>query len=152
MTVLLIDVLGTPVPQGSKVALRGKGQKHANVVDSNKATLRPWRELVHEQARLRIAEWELRNEAPWRPFDGPLLCILEFRFDRPKSHPVRRRTWPTAKNDLDKLVRAVFDALTTSATWVDDGRVTDLHARKRWCVAGELPGVHITVSPADVTE
>jgi len=44
--------------------------------------------------------------------------------------------------DLDKLERAIGDALTDAGVWVDDGQVVNSHTQKWYA---ETPGVHITV-------
>ena len=56
-----------------------------------------------------------------------------------KPHPPA-----VAKPDLDKLVRAIFDALT-GPVWHDDANVITLHTDKRRAALLETPGTHITV-------
>lgn len=55
-----------------------------------------------------------------------------FTFDRPKAAPKSRPCWPTTRSsgDIDKLQRAVFDALTDAGVWRDDSQVVDVRARK----------------------
>ena len=52
---------------------------------------------------------------------------------------------PGRKPDLDKLVRAVFDSLT-SIVWIDDAQVVRLTAMKRYIDRWEEEGVAIHVS------
>jgi Holliday junction resolvase RusA-like endonuclease len=47
--------------------------------------------------------------------------------------------------DLTKLMRSTEDALT-GILWVDDARITDQHARKRYCEPGQAPGAQISIS------
>jgi Holliday junction resolvase RusA-like endonuclease len=69
-----------------------------------------------------------------------------------KSAPKRERQVGTGfrvgrVDDIDKLVRAVLDGLTSSGLIGDDGNVVDLHASKRTHAHGWL-GADITVRPA----
>jgi Holliday junction resolvase RusA-like endonuclease len=45
--------------------------------------------------------------------------------------------------DLDKLCRAVADAITDAGLWADDAQVVSLVAAKRY---SSPPGVHITIT------
>lgn len=132
-SLLAFDVLGEAKPQGSKRHVGG-----GRMVESCKA-LKPWREAVTAAA---IAA----GAARW---DGPVVVRLEFRFDRPKGHWGAKGLRPSApaakttKPDLDKLVRAVLDGLWPC--WGDDAQVVELLASKRFCAAGELPGVWVEI-------
>ena len=53
--------------------------------------------------------------------------------------------WRPVRPDIDKLARAVLDALT-GIVWVDDDQVVELVCRKRWWVEG---GVRIQVATAE---
>lgn len=133
---LVFEVLGEAKPQGSKRHV-GNGL----MVESCKA-LKPWREAVTAAA---IAA----GAARW---DGPVVVRLAFRFDRPKGHWGAKGLRPSApaekttKPDLDKLVRAVLDGLWPA--WGDDAQVVELTASKRFCDAGELPGVWVEIERA----
>jgi crossover junction endodeoxyribonuclease RusA len=63
--------------------------------------------------------------------EGPVGINLTFGLTRPKSVSVRQRPWPTAKPDLDKLVRAVKDSLT-GVLWRDDAQVVRVFAEKHY--------------------
>ncbi len=80
-------------------------------------------------------------------------ATLIFYFPRPNSHfkkdgslskKGQENPYPAWKgrNDVDKLQRAVFDALT-GYVYDDDGRIADVHARKEW---SEKEGVLIKIS------
>ena len=61
---------------------------------------------------------------------------------RPKSAPKRSTPAAIKRPDIDKLARAVLDALT--GVWLeDDSHVVCLRATKRIALPGELPGVAI---------
>lgn len=129
-------VEGTPVPQGSKNAYVRGGR--AVLVDAN-ARLKPWRALVREAAEEAIAD------AGWEMLDEPCHVYLEFIMPRPQ-----RPRWskPAVKPDLDKLTRAVFDALTDARVWKEDSRVVSMEVTKKYeGEDGEVPGVWVEVTP-----
>lgn len=142
MTALEITVYGTPAPQGSKRHV-GNGR----MVESSKL-VKPWREaVVHAaiEARTAIGHTTL--------LDAVTVCATFF-VKRPKSH---FRTganahllrdgapaYPTTKPDLDKIVRATLDALTTAEAYRDDAQVVRLNVTKAY--ADDRPvGADITV-------
>ncbi|HFG8772694.1 RusA family crossover junction endodeoxyribonuclease [Corynebacterium striatum] len=62
--------------------------------------------------------------------------------------PARKREpdpggWHTATPDLDKLIRAIGDALTMAGILHDDSRIAAITATKRRARHGEPPGAHI---------
>jgi crossover junction endodeoxyribonuclease RusA len=83
------------------------------------------------------------------PIAGPVEVALGFRMPRPASHFGTGRNWllmkpsapahHTQRPDVDKLTRAVLDALTGIA-YGDDSTVVAVHARKRWERHPNLPG------------
>lgn len=128
-------VPGVPAPQGSKRHL-GNGV----MVESSKA-VKPWRVDVAWAARAAFAE----------RIDGPAAVELEFVMPRPKSTP-KRSTPPAIKRpDIDKLERAILDALSGVA-YRDDSQVVELVARKRIAELDERSGVWIVVGPASVPD
>lgn len=128
-------VAGTPVPQGSKNAYVRGGR--AVLVDAN-PRLKAWRAAVRSAAEEAIAE------DGWETLDEPCKVHLGFIMPSPK-----RPRWglPAVKPDIDKLTRAVFDALTDAGVWRDDSRVVSMNVTKRyagsvaWC-----PGVWVEVN------
>ena len=57
-----------------------------------------------------------------------------------------KRALPTAKNDLDKIIRSTWDALTQSGLIADDGRIWQIgHASKRYADSQHKHGAHITI-------
>ena len=124
---------GTPVPQGSKNAYVRGGR--AVLVDAN-PRLRAWRAAVRSAAEAAIAE------AGWETLDEPCRVYLGFTMPRPK-----RPRWgvPAVKPDLDKLTRAVFDALTDAGVWRDDSRVVSMEVTKKYEDDEAVPGVWVEV-------
>jgi Holliday junction resolvase RusA-like endonuclease len=111
-------VYGQPIPQGSMKAFVVRGRP---VLTSDNPRTRPWKHTVLLVAR------DAMHGAP--PFTGPVNVNLWFYLSRPKSAP-KGRVLPTVKPDLDKLVRAVLDALTAAGVWTDDSQVCNLIASK----------------------
>jgi Holliday junction resolvase RusA-like endonuclease len=125
-------VIGTPAPQGSKIAV-AKGVLR----DDNPIALRTWREDVKQAALACRAE---HDDIAY--LDGPLLVMVTFSLRRPQSHhraskrsnglridaPIHSSSRP----DLDKLLRSTLDAITTSGLIGDDGQIAELRARKRF--------------------
>ena len=106
------------------------------MVESSKA-VKPWRVDV---------AWAVREYFP-TPLDGAVRLELGFVMPRPKSAP-KRSTPPAVKRpDLDKLVRAVMDAIT-GVVVVDDSQVVHLVASKRIAEIGEASGVFLTAAEA----
>lgn len=118
------DVLGMPAPQGSKRAVVRNGK--ASLIEAS-ASLPAWRSTVAAQA-LR------QRERVGRALDGPCVLLLVFRLPMPASRPAPMRAagtaWHPTTPDLDKLTRAVGDALTSSGLLRDDARIVHLLASK----------------------
>lgn len=128
-----IFVPGAPAPQGSK---RHVG--HGRMIESSTA-VGPWRERV--ALAVHAERWPLLT--------GPVAVDLSFVMPRPKSTPKRRTPAAIKRPDLDKLERAILDALTGIA-FQDDAQVVELGASKRLASPAGQPGVWISVY--DMTE
>jgi crossover junction endodeoxyribonuclease RusA len=127
-------VPGRPAPQGSKRHV-GNGV----MVESSKA-VGAWRELVaYSVAR------------SWRtaPLEGPVRVRLSFVMPRPVATPKRRTPPAIKKPDVDKLGRAMLDALT-GVCWRDDSQVVELHATKRLAELDEIPGALIQIGRFEI--
>lgn len=133
-------VNGLPIPQGSKNAFRVGNR--CVVVDVKEKELKAWRKHVADVAA--------RNYMT-EPWDGPACARYTFYFDRVKSHykangeltasaPERYVKTP----DLDKLERAIGDALT-NAVLKDDRLVDHSVTRKRYADDQHPQGVLIEV-------
>ncbi|GIW60074.1 MAG: hypothetical protein KatS3mg087_1140 [Patescibacteria group bacterium] len=84
-------------------------------------------------------------------------CQCIFYFQRPKFHfswrtqalrPVHAYKKHKIKPDVDKLSRAVLDALT-GVLWSDDDQVYKIICEKRYCVVPYEEGTHITLVGID---
>jgi Holliday junction resolvase RusA-like endonuclease len=121
-----------------------KRTPHGGIIHSSKK-LMPWRELV---------AWQAQEAWQEKPADCPVALHLLFKFSRPKGHygtgknsMVLKPSSPARhikKPDLDKLIRAIEDALD-GVIYVDDSRVDEVHARKEYCELEEAQGVLIVV-------
>lgn len=160
-----IRVHGTPIPQGSTkaFALKKDGAYSGRVaVTSDNPQTRPWRNAI--VAEWRAAALEARPAAlPGTScaLAGPVAVTVTFWMPRPKHHYGAGRNAavvrpsapprPIGKPDLDKLCRAVLDALSDAGAWQDDSQVCDLWATKEYATADELPGAEIQVDPINGT-
>jgi len=139
-----IEMWGTePVPQGSKTGFVIPGTNRVSMTDSNAKKLKPFREALASTAV------EAMGETPL--FEGPCILHVVFLFTRPKSHydskgnvKLSAPKYKTTKPDLDKLLRAVGDAMTGTVVR-DDSRFTDVTAVKWY---SETPGVVIHITEA----
>lgn len=118
---------GLPKPQGSK--------RHVgNGVMRESARVKPWRDTIGWTAKANRVEL----------IPGPVSVRLIFVMPRPKRPAFRI---PAVAPDLDKLCRAVFDALSGIA-YEDDRRVVEVSARKVYTdehPERRVPGVDVFV-------
>lgn len=156
--ILRAHVHGTPRPAGSTRAIPVKRKGVEQV-----ASVRDVRSVVVADDPVGTAEWRgaivdvVRNRLDGRPPErGPVAVRLVFAMPKPSKVPDERAGWPMVKPDVDKLARAVLDALTAAGAWADDAQVCDVRAVKHYPGphAGQyLPGVRIAVyrlgRPAD---
>lgn len=133
---MIVFVPGIPKPQGSKRAFVNPKTNRAVIVEDNTKT-RDWRADVKVFARETMAGMPL--------LDGPIAITLQFVLPRPKSTPKTKPTPPAVKKpDLDKLSRAIFDALT-GTVYTDDSQVVSIYATKRIAEIDEPSGCTIAV-------
>lgn len=133
--VLVLNVDGVAKGQGSMRAPK------AGVVVHDNPSMVQWRSFVGLAAMNARLDESRRNR--FFVEEGPVWLTLTFRLVRPKSLP-RRVGLPAKRPDLDKLVRAIGDALK-GVLYRDDGQVVSIDASKRFCLEGEAPGVLIEV-------
>ena len=133
MTIVVYEM---PAAQGSKKHV-GNG-----IMVESSAKVRPWRAAVGDAVR--------QQHSAIAKMEGPLWCRIVFTLPKPKSAPKRLRTWPNKKPDLDKLLRATFDALTLAGVWCDDAQVVSCHVTKRYPGEGadalNTPGAFIQIA------
>lgn len=130
-----IRIPGQPVPQGSHAVSRT-----SHIYESN-SRLKQWRSDACTVMTLWMGAWY----GAWQPYDGPLAVDVTFTVRRPQRPKFDE---PAVKPDLDKLQRALGDAMTIAGLITDDARITAWHARKRY---GD-PGVTIHSIRTDRSE
>ena len=119
---------GVPQPKGSTRSLVRGGR---TVTFSDNPKLKSWQRTI-------------AKAAPRYQFDGPVSVTAVFQMPRPKA--AKGRQWHTTRPDVDKLLRAVNDALT-GVLWADDSAVVELEGRKEYAEAE--PRVVIVVTAVD---
>lgn len=123
-------VEGRPVPQGSMVASYNRKQGVAHVHHAQGEALALWRNLVRLAAR----------GAGVKPSALPIRLTVVFGMTRPKSQlrlqggryvpkMVYYYARPAVAPDIDKLLRAVSDALT-GVGYMDDAQIVEVYASK----------------------
>lgn len=150
---LTFTVSGTPVPQGSKKAWLNSKTGKVMMTEDAGTRHSTWRNEVTGQARQAMADVGRFGD----PYREPISTVVTFQFHRPANHylPINSKRdheelradappYPSKPPDLDKLVRAIWDSLT-SVVWVDDGQVVACTLRKQWVDRWEEEGVVIYV-------
>ena len=132
-------VRGIPVPQGSLKPIRSASTGRAIVLPP--AKLAEWRQ------RIALAAGDAMGERP--PFAGAISLSLRLAMPGPRGDygtgRNAERLKPSApphhvkRPDLDKLTRAVKDALT-GTVYGDDSQVVRLEASKLYADASHAPG------------
>ncbi len=135
-------VPGEPITEGSTKAFTS-GQRVV-VTHDRGPELDQWRFRV-----ARAAE-DAARKAGWEPrYDGPVIVTAAFFLPRPKS--AKKRLMPHVKPDLDKLIRAIGDALAPykqDGVLKDDSRIVTWRASKDYADCYK-PGVLVYVSRVD---
>ena len=126
-------VYGIARPKGSM--RRGRGRA---VFDSN-PHVKAWSLLVRQVAQRAVAASPVLLR-------GPLGVAVEFHLPRPQKYDRRGAVAHLTAPDLDKLIRAVLDALT-GIIYRDDSQVVDLSAAKRYAATDAAPFARILVAP-----
>lgn len=131
-TTLEVHVPGAPIPQGSMNAYK-RGTRIV-MVHAKGQHLQRWRHQVHNTM---LKESYLRNVP--LPIDCPVSIKVSFVLPRPKRP---RFFLPAVKPDLDKLQRAIGDALSGGNPPIikDDSRIV------KWAVSKVYETEHVSPS------
>lgn len=152
-------VFGVPVPQGSMKCIGARGKVKHQLISSNEPDLTPWRDRI-----VAAATRDYPNTGPVIRFPqyAPVAIEITYSLPRPANHHGTGRNagivkgtapaYPTAKGtgDVDKLERAVLDALTMAGVLHDDAQVTDVTHRKRYADPLVMPGSDVLERPGVV--
>jgi Holliday junction resolvase RusA-like endonuclease len=138
---LTFRVYGVAMPKGNMRAFLKRGMKFPIVTESNRS-VKSWQQLVAEGASRAL------QDAPQDLIAFGVRVTVCFYLPRPKKHHkvgvfVAHCTAP----DLDKLSRAVLDALSKVA-YYDDAQVTELVAGKYYTTTNGAAYVDVRVEPA----
>ncbi len=136
---LSFAVLGEPTPEGSTRAYYIKALDRTVTTHQNKKGLEAWRNRVATEAQRALEGRDWKCD----PSSAYSVCV-DFVLSRPASVPEHRRIHPTVKPDIDKLVRAINDALT-SILFNDDCQVVSMSMTKDYSDERRA-GAYITVS------
>lgn len=123
-------VPGIPAPQGSKRATMPPGARFPRVIEDNEKT-KPWRADVKVFA--------MHAMGGRTPHDGPVKLSLVFRFPPTKAAAKHNDLWKTTTPDIDKLERAVLDAMT-GVIFTNDSRVCHVSKVKQY---DAKPGLNV---------
>lgn len=115
-------VLGEPVPQGSMHSPKGSS-KMLHSKRGRGRTVAQWRKAAKESAFLAMRRKKL--------IDGPVSVRVTFYLTRPISRPKEKYPYPDRKPDLDKLQRALGDALE-GVVITQDSRIVHWDPWKRY--------------------
>lgn len=132
---------GNPAPEGSHKYVGHRGGRP--VVAHDNPRLAAWRTLVARDARnaARAAGWDAHH-------DGPV--AVQAHFYLPRHKRPRFADHAATKPDLDKLARAVGDALAApGGPLAEDSRIVTWILTKQWASDGQPPGVHVSVNALD---
>lgn len=136
---LVIRVPGIPQSKGSRQALPfgGKaGNRHIVLVEAGTKRTRSLKALWYATAAKAA-----KNAWKGPPIGSSVIVSVAFRFLIPKSRQRGKRALKpgephTKYPDLDKLCRAIGDALVAADVLKDDALIFCWHARKIYCVPG----------------
>jgi Holliday junction resolvase RusA-like endonuclease len=131
-------ILGDPQPEGSMRIGRNRNARRPYIEQDNER-LDPWRAKI-----AKTISCQRGDDAPM--YDEPVVLRLVFVMPRP-AKPMFSHV-PGTKPDLDKLVRAVSDALMMGKLIREDGRIVAYDRTvKVWPGADaeglDMPGVRI---------
>ena len=127
---MFFTVQGHPRPQGSKRYL-GNGR----FIEAS--DVHPWRKAIASKV---FETFALTGDD--RSFTEPVIVWATFRLPRPKTV---KRLYPSVAPDLDKLQRALGDALSVdSHALADDSLIVQWHSKKRYSHPDDA-GVSVTI-------
>jgi Holliday junction resolvase RusA-like endonuclease len=132
---LMFIVQGEAIPQGSKTIAQGGGKVWLR--DAN-PKLKAWRATLSAQVASSMAEHNLTGFKQHEPVRAVILVYLP----KPKSVTQSK---PTAKPDVDKLCRGIFDGLADANAIAADQQIVEVKIAKHYCLEGDTPKVFINL-------
>lgn len=126
--VLSFVVYGHPSPQGSKNGYVRGGKV---VMKESSDGLGPWRDAVRAMAKKAIAEWAARQGRPWEALDEAVMVSPTITMPATKESTKTGAVYHMGRPDLDKLQRALGDALAPVPLRPSDGKSMTAAATRR---------------------
>ncbi len=121
-----------PKPQGSKKVIHGR------LIEASGQALKIWRRQIADACEPYLTQ---------NIHLGPIRLEVDFYLPRPRTVSIKDRAKPIVPPDLDKLLRAVGDAVGQSGLiWGDDSQIVEILARKHYADDRE-PGAVIVIEP-----
>ncbi len=140
---ITFTIPGEPVTQGSMAAVLRRGKPVA-IHSKRRSRIGRDRESIESWPRAcEVSRAERDARIP--PIDGPVEVVATFALPRVKQP---RCAYPDTKPDLDKLCRALGDALE-GVVVLQDSRIVRWSAAKVW--TDEEPGVRVSVREVGVS-
>lgn len=135
--------MGTPESQGSS---RGFVRGKRVIITSANKSLPAWRQSVRYEAQRYVEE----HKVPCIDKTQAVILHLNFYFQKPESTS-KRVVLHNKQPDLDKLTRAVGDALT-GIVYDNDSRINVIMAAKDFAGPGQQTGVVIKFTSVAIKE
>lgn len=132
---------GKPEPKGSHRCVTPHVGGQRSVLKNDNAALAPWEAKVAQVVGYTAGKYR------GGPLDAPVELVTDFYIGRPAKPMFDEAPAAKGTGDLDKLVRAVGDAVSASRVWVDDARVVRIVAEKLWAHPGRPAGARIELRP-----
>jgi Holliday junction resolvase RusA-like endonuclease len=133
MKSISVTVSVEAVPKGSVRAFIAPKQNRAIIVQDKHYQLRLYESILRDHLSQAMQAQSL--------FEGPVRVRIVFNRSRPKSSKRKKSMYACTRPDIDKLARAVLDAMT-GIVFTDDAQVAALIAEKRYA---DKASVEITV-------
>lgn len=111
-------VYGIPAPQGSKRAAGMRGGK--TVLKESSDYLAPWRTAVREMAKRAVRAHARETGRPWRSLNEPVLVSAVVTVPATAAATRRGDVYAEGSPDLDKLQRAIGDAISPTPLSASD--------------------------------
>lgn len=153
MTSYGFRVFGNPASQGSKIPGMNRKTGKMFVRDQAGKGLTDWRQdCVRAALTARGCDPDtgeaIEGTTPIATIRDACSVQIQILMPRPNSVSVKKRPRPSVKPDLDKMIRAILDALKTAGVYSDDGLVVKIWAVKIYAgdTPDQAPGAVITVS------
>ncbi|GAA4175973.1 RusA family crossover junction endodeoxyribonuclease [Gryllotalpicola koreensis] len=131
---LAFSVVGKPITQGSKKAY--KVGNFVRIVDANEEALQDWRASVVAAARIAMDGRDGFER------QTPVAVLTTFYLKRPTTI---KRLWPTVPPDVEKLSRAMLDAMTIAGVYGDDSQVVRATSEKKYADRDHPIGAEVLV-------